>query len=195
MDFVTIFVNIVRVLLTLIAIYYVYTKSFKLLKTVSIVFILTFLINILESVFRIKVDPVSTILFTLLIPMGLYLGSGLKFYDKFAWWDTLLHFTSGIIFVGFGIAFTESISSLNNFQILFFCITLSISLNTMWEICEYIVDTLSRSDHQRWQKKSSSKNHKSKKAVQPAGLVDTMKDAIMNLGGTLVTCVIWWFVL
>ena len=127
--------------------------------------------------------------------MGLYFGSSLKFYDKYFWWDILVHFLAGVSFVSLGIALVRTIANLNSFQVIFFSLTLATFIHTIWEIVEYLVDRFSHTDHQRWQKKSTSKNHLSKSAVQPAGLVDTMHDTIAGISGAVIACIVWWFVL
>lgn len=130
-----------------------------------------------------------------LIVMTVYLGSSLKFYDKYYWWDMLIHFISGITFVSFGITLTDKVENLSNFHILLFCFTFSITLHVIWEVLEYISDSIFHTDHQRWQKISPSNNHASETAIQPAGLVDTMNDTIICIIGTVISCIIWWFVL
>ncbi|MCL2355173.1 MAG: hypothetical protein FWC68_04830 [Oscillospiraceae bacterium] len=195
MNFFNVYVNIVRVLLVIAFIYYIYKHNLKLARFVGIVLILTFLTLLLDSVFDIKIDAVGSVLYITIILMGIYLGSGLKFYDKFPWWDLVLHFIAGISFVSFGVAFAQKADDLSKFAILFFSLTFSVFLHTLWEITEYLVDRFSKSDHQRWQKASSSRNHISEKAVQPAGLVDTMHDTIACMVGAILACAVWWFVL
>ena len=127
--------------------------------------------------------------------MAIVLGGKFKFYDKYAWWDRLIHFLSAILFVSFGVAITQGIVGLSNLHILIFCLTLSVTLHVAWEIGEYIVDCITRGDHQRWQKKNKSINHNPQNAIQPAGLVDTMNDTIICVLGTLISCAVWWFIL
>lgn len=127
--------------------------------------------------------------------MATYLGSKRKFYDKYAWWDRLIHFLSGILFVSLGVALSRKVAGLSRFNILFFSLTLSVTLHVAWEIVEYIIDCTKRSNHQRWQKKHHSINHKSQAAIQPAGLVDTMNDTLFCVLGTTIACAVWWFVL
>ena len=135
---------------------------------------------------------IGSTLFAVIVIMGPLLGNKLKFYDKYFWWDLLIHFLAGIAFISFGIAIAQTVEHLNNFHILFFSLTFSMFLHTLWEIGEYLVDKLLGTNHQRWQEKSASGKQD---GVQPDGLVDTMHDSIACLAGALVACACWWFIL
>jgi len=135
-----------------------------------------------------------TFLITLII-MSFILGVAFKFYDKFFWWDKLIHFLSGITFVCVGIDLYKKIDNLSNVYIILFSFTLSITINTIWEVIEYTLDCFFNTDNQRWQKKHKTINHLNHKNKQPAGLIDTMNDTILCMISSLITCVIWFFIL
>jgi len=194
-----IFFIVVRVILVLLAIYYVYIRNFKILITVVTVLILTFLLWFIESIFDIKIDPLGHVLYLIILVMGVYLGEGLKFYDKYFWWDRVIHFFAGIAFVSFGIALANTIESLGNLATLFFCLTLAAFLHVTWEIAEYVTDLIKGSNHQRWQKQKSKETNRlkitKKPANQPAGLIDTMSDTMICMSSATITCIVWWFIL
>jgi hypothetical protein len=127
--------------------------------------------------------------------MALYLGSSFSFYDKYKWWDRSIHFLSGVSFVGIGIAITNKNSEMGKWFILLFSFTFSITLHVFWEVLEYISDCLSHGNAQRWQMIHSSKNHISEKAIQPAGLVDTMNDFICCIFGSGVAIAVWYLII
>lgn len=195
MTFLNLYVNFIRIAMIVLSAYYIYKKEYKQMKATMIVFVLTFFIALLNVILNIKLDRVGSFLYFTIITMTVYLGSALKFYDRYAWWDILVHFMSGITFVSLGIAVARKVEGLSNFSILFFSLTLSITLHAIWEVAEYTADSLFRSNHQRWQKHYDSINHKPEKAIQPAGLVDTMSDTITCIFGTVFSCFIWWFFL
>ncbi len=195
MTFITIYANAIRAIFIILSLYYIFRHDFKKLKASIIVFILTFVPALLNKLFALRADIAGNILYFTIIVMSLYLGSELKFYDKYSWWDRMLHFLCGVMFVSFGIPLAEKTGITSNTGILFFCLTFSTTLHVIWEIAEYAVDAVSRTDHQRWQKHSQSNNHLSPNAVQPAGLVDTMNDIIICMAGTIAACVVWWFIL
>lgn len=131
----------------------------------------------------------------LIIFMATYFGGVRKFYDKYAWWDRLIHVLLGILFVSFGVSISSKVVILNKLNIIFFSFTLSLAMQVILEIAEYTADCIKHSNHQRWQKKHNSINHKSPKLAQPAGLVDTMNDTIMCVIGAIIACLIWWIIL
>lgn len=195
MKFLTIYTNIIRIIFIALTIYYIVKHDFKKTKSTIIVFMFTFVPILLDKIFSIKADLFGNILYFTIIVMSIYLGSELKFYDKFVWWDRTLHFLCGIMFVSFGIPLAEKIGIVNKAGILFSCFTLSSTLHVLWEIAEYIADSIVHTDHQRWQKRCKTRNHLSPKAIQPAGLVDTMNDIIICMTGTLAACTVWWFII
>jgi hypothetical protein len=181
--------------LAIMALIHIYTHSWKHLKAALLVILLSFLPTCLNSFFHIKVDTFSGILYYAILFMTLYLGSSSHYYDKYSWWDRLVHFLSGVSFVGFGIAIAALNPAILRGGILLFSYTFSITLHAIWEIMEYSTDCLTHGNVQRWQKRHDSNNHVSEKAIQPAGLVDTMNDLICCMSGAGLAIVVWWFTL
>ena len=195
MNFLDVYVNLIRIALIIIIIYYIYKLNFKLIVSNMIVFLLTFLLIFLDKIFHLKIDLLGGALYYTIIFMAISLGGSLKFYDQYAWWDRLIHFLSGIAFVSFGIAISGKTDGLNKFSVLLFSLTFSVTLHVVWEIAEYAADCIKHTNHQRWQKRHNSNSHNSEKSIQPAGLVDTMNDIIICILGTIIACSIWWFIL
>jgi hypothetical protein len=186
---------IFRCALFALAVYHVFKREFKLMKSVILVFALSFLPQILNAVFQIRIDAFSIFVYFIIIFMALYLGGSHRFYDKYKWWDRAIHFLSGVGFTGFGIAFASASSGTIKLVILFFGFTFSLTLHVFWEVLEYISDCISHGNAQRWQKVHASHNHVSEKALQPAGLVDTMNDAICCIVGAGLSVLVWWFII
>ena len=182
-------------ILVVLAIYHIFRREWKQLKSLLLPFVLSFLPLCLNALFQIKVDMVSSFLYYGILLMTLYMGSSLCFYDKYSWWDRLVHFLSGISFVGFGIALAALNPGIILSGILLFSFTFSITLHAFWEVFEYISDCMTHGNAQRWQKRHDSNNHVSKDAIQPAGLVDTMNDLICCMVGAALAVFVWWFVL
>lgn len=186
---------IFQCILFVLAIYHVYKREFKLMKSVILIFILSFLSAFLNAVFQVRIDVFSNCVYYVFLFMALYLGSSLSFYDKYKWWDRAIHFLSGVSFAGFGIAIAGTSTGIIKLGILLFSFTFSITLHVFWEVLEYISDCLSHGNAQRWQKKHASNNHVSEKAIQPAGLVDTMNDIICCIIGSGLSVIVWWFII
>lgn len=195
MQLLTLYVNGIRIILTVLAFYHFFRRDFKKLWAAVLVLALTFVLALIDKFFGLRADPVGNFLYITVIVMSLYLGSGLKYYDRWSWWDRLIHFLCGVMFVSFGIPLAAKMGIIGRMAVLFFCFTLSTTLHALWETAEYVVDTLAHTDHQRWQKHALTHNHHSPKSPQPAGLADTMNDIIICMAGTLAACSVWWFLL
>lgn len=189
------YVSIIRFALSALTLYYLFKRDFKKTKAVILVLVLTFVPALLDYFFNIKLDPVGGILYDTVIVMSLYLGSTLGFYDRFAWWDRVLHLLAGSAFISLGISMTNRIDDIGKFGILLFSFTLSNTLHIIWEVAEYAVDYFFHSNAQRWQNHHPTNGHQSENALQPPGLSDTMNDFIFCFIGSGMACVIWWFFL
>lgn len=195
MNFVDIYNIIFRCVLVGIVIYHFFKRQLKVAFSAVIIFVLSYLSLLLNKLFQITVDSISNFLYLIIIFMALYLGSSLKFYDKYKNWDRYIHSLSGIALVGFGIALVYNDSGIRKFSILILGFTFSVTIHVFWEIIEYISDCLFQGNAQRWQIKHNSINHVSPKAIQPAGLVDTMNDFICCVIGAGFATIIWLFIL
>lgn len=175
------------------AVYHISRREFKTAGSAALVMVLSFLPVGLKTLFHINVDTVSRFVYLIILCMALYLGSSLRFYDKYRWWDRVLHFLSGVGFVGFGTAIAGLSPGITKILLLSFGFTFSVTLHVFWEVLEYLADCCFHSNAQRWQVIHDSNNHMPEQAVQPAGLVDTMNDMICCLiGAALVFIVRWW---
>jgi len=104
---------------------------------------------------------------------SVFLGEANKFYEKFWWWDMLLHSMSAI---GFGLvgviflllAFGKSKNQASPFIFAAFSFCFAIAIGVLWEIFEFSMD------------QSFGMN------MQRSGLVDTMNDLIINCVGAII---------
>ncbi len=70
---------IFRCALFALVIFHVFKREFKLMKSVILVFVLSFLPELLNALFRIRIDAFSIIVYFIIIFMALYLGSSFLF--------------------------------------------------------------------------------------------------------------------
>ena len=192
---VALYADLLRIALGFAVICHLRKRNYKPILSAACAFALTYLPIVFDRFFSYRLDSVGNILYFTIVIMTVYLGNSLKFYDRFFWWDYVLHFLSGCLFVSAGIALADRAADLSRFPILFFSFTLSIALHVVWEVLEYASDCFFHTDNQRWQKTSPTHNHQPESAVQPAGLVDTMNDTLICILGTAIACIVWWFVL
>ena len=78
-----------------------------------------------------------------------WLGTYLRFYDKFFWWDLLLHFSSGFLLGYIGVIFLLTIDedyilikTRQYLMIAIFAFTFSVMGAVAWEIGEFLADEL-----------------------------------------------------
>jgi len=135
-------------------------------------------------------------IFTVFTFLAMFFGEILGFYELFSWWDSMLHFSSGIIFglVGYMlfISFNRDASvrgKLHPASVLMFAVCFSIACGTMWEIFEFAGDSMLGMNMQRWQ---TDLQPEAWTAMQNAsnfsnpGLINTMKDIICDVAGTFL---------
>lgn len=191
MNFLCFYVNLIRALLVFIIIFRLIKRKNAKLVPAAIAIALTF-VPWLLSLIQLRLNMLTIFLFPSVVLMSIYLGSGLRFYDLIPWWDRSVHFLSGILFFSFGISLAQKVPFVSLSGMLIFSFALSLALHEVWEVCEFLFDSIFHTDHQHWQKHSPVINHQPEKAIQPPGLVDTMNDTIAGIIGTMVACVGWW---
>ena len=185
------YVNLIRAIVVVITIFQLFKRDYKKLVPAAIAIALTFLPWLLSLV-HIQINTLTGILLPVVVIMGIYLGSGFRYYDLYAWWDRVLHFLSGILFFSFGITLAEKTPGVGIAGTLIFSFALSLALHVVWEVSEFLADSIFHTDHQHWQKRSPVVNHQPAKAIQPPGLVDTMVDTIAGIIGAIIACAGWW---
>lgn len=107
--------------------------------------------------------------------LSVFLGSVADFYEKFPWWDGVLHFQSGLLLgiLGFLVVYLLNMSrpgkvSLSPGFIAFFSICFSLAVSVFWEVYEYFMDVTFGF------------------TMQETGLPDTMSDLIVNALGAII---------
>lgn len=165
--------------------------GFQLIQYICFLLVLSFP-RILRNKIRLEV-PLE-IHFTIFIFafFALILGDAFNFYDIFPWWDTLLHFNSGIILSFIAIWIIKLIMNENSKYIymnkLFtaiFLVCFSVTLGVIWEIIEYTGDELFNMNTQQYMKSTNGSLVSSDDVplVGHEALGDTMKDLILDFVG------------
>lgn len=115
------------------------------------------------------------------------LGGWGKFYQKFYWWDLLLHFIAGICFASIGFGIAKSMSNLSLKQMLIFSIMFAFTLHVIWELFEFTCDQISNSNMQRWHfDPNMPDTHGRIINEKTPGVIDTMTDFIANISGAFL---------
>lgn len=143
---------------------------------------------------RFGISPAYRVMYMvagMFIIASLLLGGVFHFYDRFWWWDDMLHGLSGVMFVLIGLALAEAGYAQRRtrtwFVILFaFCLALAIGV--IWEIIEFSSDTFFHTALQQWDMPPQA--IVMGKSYQGMGLRDTMSDLINATIGATVTVII-----
>lgn len=171
-----------RGLLIITALFAVFHFHWKELIFLSFILFMTFLPRIIEGKTGIDYPGELEIVILLFIMASIYLGEMHGYYTRYPWWDTLLHSLSGIIIggIGFSIVFILNKSKRIVFKlspgfVCLFAFCFAVAFGALWEIFEFTMDKIFGLNMQR------------------SGLVDTMKDLIVDCAGALLFSVAGYF--
>lgn len=166
---------IIKINLTILFILSIYYKQYENTFLVFLALIISFLPIFVEKNYKITLPLEFELLILFFTYSALILGEIEQFYFKYWWWDILLHTISGLIFglIGFLIVFILSNNKKTKLHlgkkfIAIFAFSFSLSMGTLWEIIEFILDL------------SFNLN------MQKSGIVDTMTDLIVDALGALI---------
>ncbi len=116
----------------------------------------------------------------------LFLGEVADFYNRFSWWDMVLHGSSGVLFsvVGLPVAYAlqrgHGEAELAPRVAFLFAVMFAMSIGTFWEIFEFALQNISGLPVQVPRLSDSS------------ALPDTMGDLILNAVGAILVAAYGW---
>lgn len=133
---------------------------------------------------RVKFDFTVLIVYIVFIFLVTLVGSGWSVYQMVSWYDTVIHFGSGVLigFIGYTLISRNSNSKLEYFWLFIFIVAFAMLAGGVWEIYEFTGDCLTGSDMQ------VTAGFVGQKAVW-----DTMIDLICDFGGSLIAAVCCMF--
>lgn len=131
--------------------------------------------------FQVKIPAEFEFLAVVFIFAALFLGTVYDFYERFWWWDIVLHTSSGVILgiIGFLLVYVLNEKKdieleLNPRFIALFAFIFAVALGSFWEIFEYTMDQLFDLK------------------MQETSLEDTMWDLIVDTLGALFMSLLGW---
>lgn len=138
---------------------------------------LTYVPQVLASQVRVRLPMQFELIIILFLYGTIFLGEVGDYYEKFWWWDTLLHGGSAFAFgfAGFLILYLLFIRNklmASPFMVSVFSFAFALAIGAIWEIFEYTVDSLFGT------------------SMQKSGLRDTMGDLIVDSVGAGVASVV-----
>ena len=160
-----------------------HTQDFLIILT----FFMTYYPSILKKSFGVHLPNRLQVTITLFIFAAQVLGEMRGFYDKFPWWDTMLHMTSGIILGLVGFLFVYLLNekgdanvNLSPVLVVIFAFCFAITMGVFWEFFEFGADRLFGYNMQRF------------RMPWEDGLVDTMGDLLVDTIGAIIACIGGW---
>jgi hypothetical protein len=176
--------NILRIFIIILTIIKIVNSEFSDIGMLILTFILTFYNIILKKVLKINLNCYSRILLTLLIFLAQCLGTLLSFYNLYDNWDLIVHFISGIVMFSVGYDIIYSLGKnhkdikLNKKFIIIFSVLFALSVGSVWEMYEYLVDGILNLDTQR-----------TSNLIGRLAIEDTMTDLLASTLGTLLSVI------
>lgn len=148
----------------------IYEREWSLLFISVVTFLLTLGPRVVERWAGIRIPPSFVAAIALFTLGTIFLGEVFDFYNRFWWWDIVMHFGSAIGFglIGFVIVlmmFKGDVYAAPPSLMAMFAFAFAVSIGAIWEIFEYVMD------------QTFGLN------MQKSGLVDTMNDLIVDCCG------------
>jgi uncharacterized membrane protein YjdF len=172
---------IVRIMLVVSVATGLLTSNFEVVFLSVMTIWLTFFPNIIERRFGVYLPSSLQIVITLFIFSAQYLGELNNFYERFWWWDIMLHTVSGFVLAIIGFMFVYLLNekydknvSLSPFFIVLFSLCFAITIGVFWEFFEFGMDRIFGHNMQKFREAGQD------------GLVDTMVDLIVDSLGAII---------
>ena len=156
---------------------------FLIMHILAIIIIL--LPYIAKKIFKLHIPYFATSLYYLFLFLTSYLGTFMNLYQIVPVWDSIVHFTSGVM-LGFVAMFFVNVvykkqQKQNAIFVFVFVLVFALALGAMWEIFEFTCDSLLDINLQRYISPDGMAY------VGQSAVVDTMLDIIMDFLGALIS--------
>ncbi len=150
--------------------------------------VVTLIPKFLEKNYNLHIPIDIQFIITLFIFASLFLGEIKNYYDRFWWWDLMLHGVAGIVLglIGFGMLYVLFYGNKIKAKpglIVFFAFCFAVTLGTIWEIFEFGMDQI------------FGYNMQKPMLLDDSGLFDTMFDLIFDVVGALIASIWGYFYL
>lgn len=119
--------------------------------------IVMFLPAFVNRRFAIHIPSVMQILYFVFLYAAIYLGEVRDFYYRFAFWDDVLHFFSGMMLAALGFFLVRLLSDSEHRHVVlspgfvaFFAFTFAVASGAVWEIYEFTIDGIFDTNMQKY---------------------------------------------
>ena len=193
------FIVLILAIATMVALFYVKKEKmrvrlfFSLLQYIAMSIVLISP-RLLKKFANFEVPVEVHISVTAFAFLGLVLGDGLNFYGKIAWWDSLLHFTSGIILSFIALWLLQMLVMRTKYLFMhrallyIFVVAFSLAVGAVWELCEYTVDDIFHTNNQQYMAttRATIVSSDDEPLEGHEALADSMKDLALDLAGAIL---------
>lgn len=156
--------------------------------------IVMFLPAFVNRRFAIRIPSVMQILYFVFLYAAIYLGEVREFYYRFAFWDDVLHFFSGMMLAALGFFLVRLLSDSEHRHVVlsaafvaFFAFTFAVAAGAVWEIYEFTIDGIFDTNMQKYATEAGQQ------LIGRNAVADTMGDLIMDTSAALLVCVAGYF--
>ncbi len=144
---------------------------------------------LLRSRLPVSVPPEFQVFAIVFVFAALYLGEIHSYYERFWWWDLVLHAGSGLLFgiLGFLLVYVLNENERIDLHmrphfVALFAFSFAMAVGVLWEIFEFGMDRLFGTTMQK------------PTARDPSGLTDTMWDMVVDgVGALAISLLGWWY--
>lgn len=178
---------VLQLILLLEALFALWEQRWTTFVITSLIIGVTLLPLFISRRFRVYIPPQFQLMAIGFVFASLFLGEVRDYYQKFWWWDILLHTTSGFLLGILGFLLVHVLNESERLDmhikpgfVAFFAFMFALGVGALWEIFEFTMDTL------------FGMNMQKPMLDDPSGLTDTMIDLIVDALGALVISVMGW---
>jgi hypothetical protein len=165
-----------------------------------VLFTLPFLI---ESKWNVSVPNYLKMIVMIFLFLGLVIGNIHGFVSNVKGYDKMMHILSGVIIsiIGFEVVHFTTKSKIEKGMpsglIAVFAFTFSVALLVLWEFYEFFIDTIAYQVNDQTERNMQRYQwlYEGQFFPQDYGLIDTMLDLLVGVGGAAVVSVIGWRIL
>lgn len=137
------------------------------------------------KLFRVFIPPEFVLLAIAFVFASVFLGEVHGYYERFWWWDLVLHAGSGFLLGIIGFLLVHILNETEDIDVhmkpgfvAFFAFLFAVGIGVLWEIFEFSMDSF------------FAMNMQKEMLGDPSGLTDTMWDLIVDTLGALTITVI-----
>lgn len=168
--------------------------AFSILQYAVMIALLTFPI-ILKRRFLINIPLILVVAVAIFAFVSMIMGDGLNFYGRYPWWDSGLHFLSGIVLAVLGLWILHLIVGeennklfLNRWFVALYILFFGLGSGAIWEIIEFTFDDIFATNTQQFMATTTASiiSSTDMPLCGHAALEDTMNDLILDFFGSLI---------